>query len=158
MKSGYDMNQITERGRKRLDARLVPLNDERNRLLVPPKGWIRAIRDALGMSGVQLGKRLKVSPQTVEAMEKSEAAGTIQLNTLKRAAEALDCTLVYALIPRSSLENTVKNRARQIANAALARVSHTMKLEDQDTGDEDLEARIEDYILHIKDRDLWNST
>jgi predicted DNA-binding mobile mystery protein A len=158
MKSGYDMNQIAERGRKRLDARLVPLNDERSRLFIPPKGWIRAIRDALGMSGVQLAKRLKVSPQTVEAMEKSEAAGTIQLNTLKRAAEALDCTLVYALIPRTSLENTVKNRARQIANAALARVSHTMKLEDQDTGDENLEARIEDYIRHIKDRDLWTDT
>ena len=152
------MNQIAERGRKRLDARLMPLNDERERLLVPPKGWIRAIRDALAMSGVQLAKRLKVSPQTVEAMEKSEAAGTVQLNTLKRAAEALDCTLVYALVPRTSLENTVKNRARQIANAALARVSHTMKLEDQDIGDEDLEARIEDYIRHIKDRDLWNST
>jgi predicted DNA-binding mobile mystery protein A len=152
------MNQIAEHGRKRLDARLVPLNDERKRLLVPPKGWIRAIRDALSMSGVQLAKRLKVSPQTVEAMEKSEAAGTIQLNTLRRAAEALDCTLVYALIPRTSLENTVKNRARQIANAALARVSHTMKLEDQDTGDDDLEARIEDYIRHIKDRDLWNGT
>jgi predicted DNA-binding mobile mystery protein A len=152
------MNHIAERGRKRLDARLAQLNDEHKRLLVPPKGWIRAIRDALGMSGVQLAKRLKVSPQTVEAMEKSEAAGTIQLNTLKRAAEALDCTLVYALIPRTSLESTVKNRARQIANAALARVSHTMKLEDQDTGDEDLEARIEDYIRHIKDRDLWNGT
>jgi predicted DNA-binding mobile mystery protein A len=152
------MNQIAERGRQRLDARLIPLNDERKRLLVPPKGWIRAIRDALGMSGVQLAKRLKVSPQTVEAMEKSEAAGTIQLNTLKRAAEALDCTLVYVLIPKTSLENTVRNRARQIATAALARVSHTMKLEDQDTGDEDLEARIEDYIRHIKDRDLWNVT
>jgi predicted DNA-binding mobile mystery protein A len=149
------MNEIAERGRKRLDARLIPLNDERNRLLVPPKGWIRAIRDALGMSGVQLAKRLKVSPQTVEAMEKSEAAGTIQLNTLKRAAEALDCTLVYALIPRTSLENTVRNRERQIATAALARVSHTMKLEDQDTGPGESETRIEDYIRHIKDRDLW---
>ncbi|MEA2891093.1 MAG: hypothetical protein QOI05_1886 [Bradyrhizobium sp.] len=151
------MNEIAERGRRRLDARLVPLSGERQRLLVPPKGWIRAIRDALGMSGVQLAKRLKVSPQTVEALEKSEAAGTIGLNTLKRAAEALDCTLVYALIPNTSLENTVNNRARQIATAALARVSHTMKLEDQDTGDEELEARIEDYIRHIKDRDLWNS-
>jgi predicted DNA-binding mobile mystery protein A len=150
------MNQIAERGRKRLDARLVSLNDELKRLLVPPKGWIRAIRDALGMSGVQLAKRLKVSPQTVEAMEKSEAAGTIQLNTLKRAAEALDCTLVYALIPKTSLENTVRNRERQIATAALARVSHTMKLEDQDTGPGESEARIEDYIRHIKDRDLWN--
>ena len=151
------MNQIAEQGRKRLDARLVPLNDERKRLLVPPKGWIRAIRDALGMSGVQLAKRLKVSPQTVEAMEKSEAAGTIQLNTLKRAAEALDCTLVYALVPRTSLEDNVRNRARQIATTALARVSHTMKLEDQDTGSGELEARIDDYIRHIKDRDLWNS-
>jgi predicted DNA-binding mobile mystery protein A len=152
------MNEITEHGRKRLDARLVPLKGERNRLLVPPKGWIRAIRDALAMSGVQLAKRLKVSPQTIEAMEKSEAAGTIQLNTLKRAAEALDCTLVYALVPKTSLENTVNNRARQIATAALARVSHTMKLEDQDTGDDELKARIEDYARHIKDRDLWNST
>jgi predicted DNA-binding mobile mystery protein A len=151
------MNTIAERGRKRLDTRLAALNDERKRLHVPPKGWIRAIRDALGMSGVQLGKRLKVSPQTVEAMEKSETAGTIQLNTLRRAAEALDCTLVYALVPRTSLENTVNNRARQIATAALARISHTMKLEDQDTGDGELEARIEDYIRHIKDRDLWNS-
>jgi predicted DNA-binding mobile mystery protein A len=150
------MNSVAERGRKRLDARLASLSDERNRLQVPPKGWIRAIRDALGMSGVQLGKRLKVTPQTVEAMEKSEAAGTIQLNTLKRAAEAMDCTLVYALVPRTSLENTVRNRARQIATAALARVSHTMKLEDQDTRDEDPEPRIEDYIRHIKDRDLWN--
>jgi predicted DNA-binding mobile mystery protein A len=109
------------------------------------------------MSGVQLGKRLEVSPQTVEAMEKSEVAGTIQLNTLRRAAEALDCTLVYALVPKTSLENTVNNRARQIATAALARVSHTMKLEDQDTGDGEPETRIEDYIRHIKDRDLWNS-
>jgi predicted DNA-binding mobile mystery protein A len=150
------MNQIAERGRQRLDARLIPLNDEHKRLLVPPRGWIRAIRDALGMSGVQLAKRLKVSPQTVEAMEKSEVAGTIQLNTLKRAAEALDCTLVYALIPRTSLENTVRNRARQIATSALARVSHTMKLEDQDTGPGESETRIEDYIRHIKDRDLWN--
>jgi predicted DNA-binding mobile mystery protein A len=108
------------------------------------------------MSGVQLGKWLKVSPQTVDAMEKSEAAGTIQLNTLGRAAEALDCTLVYALVPKTSLENTVNNRARQIATAALARISHTMKLEDQDTGDEELEALIEDYIRQIKDRDLWN--
>jgi predicted DNA-binding mobile mystery protein A len=108
------------------------------------------------MSGVQLGKRLKVSPQTVEAMEKSEAAETIQLNTLRRAAEALDCTLVYALVPKTSLENTVNNRARQIATAALARLSHTMKLEDQDTGDEEREALIEDYVRHIRDRDLWN--
>jgi predicted DNA-binding mobile mystery protein A len=127
-----------------------------NRLQPPPKGWIRAIRDALGMSGVQLAKRLRVTPQTAEALERSETAGTIQLNTLRRAAEAMDCTLVYALVPKTSLENMVDARARSIALTDLARVSHTMKLEDQDTGDREIEARIEEYIQHIKERDLWN--
>lgn len=108
------------------------------------------------MSGVQLAKRLRVTPQTAEALEKSETAGTIQLNTLRRVAEAMDCTLVYALVPRTSLENMVDARARSIALTDLARVSHTMKLEDQDTGDREMEARIEEYIQHIKERDLWN--
>jgi predicted DNA-binding mobile mystery protein A len=150
------MNPIKERARRSLDERLVHLNEDAKRLHQPPKGWIRAIRDALGMSGVQLAKRLRVSPQTAEAMEKSEAAGTIQLNTLRRAAEAMDCTLVYALVPRTSLENTVEARARRMALLDLARVSHTMKLEDQDTGDREMEARIQEYIRHIKERDLWN--
>ncbi|MGO6762544.1 helix-turn-helix domain-containing protein, partial [Rhizobium ruizarguesonis] len=61
-----------------------------DRFRAPPKGWVRALRDALGMTGAQLGTRIGVRPQTVEAIEKSEAAGTIQLNTLRRAAEALD--------------------------------------------------------------------
>lgn len=132
------------------------LNSDTQRLHPPPKGWIRSIRDALGMSGVQLAKRLCVSPQTVEAMEKSEAAGKIQLNTLRRAAEAMDCALVYALVPRTSLENMVETRARRIALTDLARVSHTMKLEDQDTGDREIEVRIQEYIRHIKERELWN--
>jgi predicted DNA-binding mobile mystery protein A len=64
---------------------------------------MRAIRDAIGMSGVQLAKKLGVRPQTIEAFERSEATGAIQLKTLRRAAEALDCTLVYALVPKASL-------------------------------------------------------
>lgn len=151
------MNPIKERARRSLDERLTPISRDMGRFHAPPKGWIRAIRDALGMSGVQLARRLRVSPQTAEAMEKSEVAGTIQINTLRRAAEAMNCTLVYALIPKTPLENMVKERARQIAIADLARVSHTMKLEDQDTGDRELEARIQEHIRNIKERDLWNN-
>lgn len=77
----------------------------------------------------QLGSRIGVRPQTIEAIEKSEAAGTIQLNTLRRAAEALDCTLVYALVPNSSLQAVVEARARKIAIRELQRVAHTMRLE-----------------------------
>ena len=148
--------KLGNRARQRLDERLSALKPE-DRFLPPPKGWIRAIRDAIGMSGVQLAFRLGVRPQTVEAVEKSEATGSIQLKTLRRAAEAMDCTLVYALVPNTSLEDSVAKRARKIAMRDLQRVAHTMKLEAQGTGDADMEARIEAYIRDvIKDRDLWN--
>lgn len=108
------------------------------------------------MSRTQLASRLRVRPQTVESLEKSEAAGAVQLSTLRRAAEALDCTLVYALVPNTSLENAVKQRARRIAIRDLQRVAHSMKLEAQETGNAGMEARIEAYIREvIKDRDLW---
>jgi len=148
-------SEARARGRQRLDERLSAIKPI-ERFQPPPRGWIRAIRDALGMSGAQLAARLRVRPQTVETIEKSEASGSAQLNTLRRAADALDCTLVYALVPKSSLDEAVKKRARKIALRDLRRVTHTMKLEAQGTNDADLEARIETYIRDlIKDRDLW---
>ncbi len=149
-------NETRQRARQRLDERLTALKPE-DRFQPPPKGWIRAIREALGMNGVQLAKRLRTKPQNVEALEKSEASGTIQLSTLRRAAEALDCRLVYALVPNSSLESAVHERARKIAMRDLGRVAQTMTLEAQGTGDADLEARIERYIRdELRERDLWN--
>ena len=147
---------VRHRARARLDQRLSTLQNPEH-LQPPPKGWIRAIRDAIGMTGPQLASRLGVRPQTVDALEKSEAIGTISLQTLRRAAEALECTLVYALVPKTSLEDAVTKRARKIALHDLKRVAHTMKLEAQQTGDADLEERIEAYIRdRIKDRDLWS--
>jgi predicted DNA-binding mobile mystery protein A len=144
-----------KRARLRLDERLGILRPA-DRFQPPPKGWIRAIRDAIGMTGTQLATRLGVRPQTVESIEKSEEAGRIQLQTLRRAAEALDCTLIYALVPKSSLEGAVAARARRIAIRDLQRVAHTMTLEAQDTGDADMEARVEAYIRDVlRERNLW---
>jgi predicted DNA-binding mobile mystery protein A len=150
------MNSARTLARLRLDERLSTLPPD-EQLRPPPRGWVRAIRDALGMSGRQLAERMSVSPQTVDAIERSEAAGTVQLDTLRRAAEAMDCTLVYALTPRSSLDAMVAERARRIALRALERVDRTMAIEDQASGDADREARIADYIRDaIKERDLWD--
>lgn len=146
------------RARKVLDDRLVPADLPRpeTRYKPPPKGWIRAIRDALGMSSEQLGRRLSLRSQSIDDWEKTEANGSIQLATLRRAADALDCTLVYALIPKTSLEETVQSRARRIAMRELKRVAHTMKLEDQATDDIDQKEQIAEYIRdHVKERDLW---
>jgi hypothetical protein len=75
---------------------------------------------------------------------------------LRRAAEALDCTLVYALVPRSSLQDSVESRARQIATREVDRIAHTMKLEAQKAGDDDRQARIDDFVREvIRYRDLW---
>jgi predicted DNA-binding mobile mystery protein A len=156
-KSGSSMkNDAKARARQRLDERLLPLKPE-DRFRPPPKGWVRAIRDAIAMTGVQFGRRLGIKPQSVDALEQSEASGAIQLKTLRRAAEALDCTLVYALVPNDSLENAVRERARKIALRELGRVAHTMKLEAQETPSAKADERIDAYIRdNVKERDLWD--
>ena len=150
---------IRSKARKELDNRLVsadPIRPE-TRYKPPSKGWVRAIRDALGMSSEQLARRVSLRSQSIDDWEKAEVNGSIQLRTLRRAADALDCTLVYALIPKSTLEGLVQSRARNIAIRDLKRVSHTMKLENQATEVDDQLARIEEYIReHVKDRDIWN--
>jgi predicted DNA-binding mobile mystery protein A len=147
-----------KRARERLDERLGPLKPA-ERFRAPPKGWVRAIRDALGMSGVQFAARLGVQPPSVAALEASEESGSIQLKTLRRAAEGLDCTLVYALVPNDSLEDAVHARARKIALRDLGRVAHTMKLEAQETPDGATDERIEAYIRdNVKERDLWDKS
>lgn len=124
---------------------------------MPPKGWMRAIRDAIGMTGSQLARRLRMTAQAVVSLERSEANGKIQLNTLRRAAEAMDCVLVYALVPQTSLTEMVDRRVRELALQALKRVSHSMALEDQ-AADRDLEKRVQTYIdTALRDRDLWES-
>ena len=66
----------------------------------PPSGWIKAVREALGMTSAYLAKRLGITLSTATRLELSEAEDRITLATLRRAAEALDCELHYALVPR----------------------------------------------------------
>lgn len=98
-------------------AKLKPLGQTAR----PVKGWLRAIRTGLGMSGVQLARQLGVTPPRVVEMEKSEVDGAISLKVLERAAETMGCVLVYALIPRAgSLEQTLRDQANAaFADAAL---------------------------------------
>lgn len=95
--------------------------------------WIRIIREALGMTTAQLARRVGVSQPRITAIEKAEADDTITLKTLRRVAEALDCKLVYTLVPNQPLEATVRARALEMANEQLGRTHHTMRLENQAT-------------------------
>lgn len=118
------------RARRRLDDRLAGLPPVEV-FAPPPVGWIRAIREALGMTLADLGARMGSSGVAVLSAERNEAAGTIRLGTLRRAAEALDCTLVYAFIPNSSLVGTLERQAERVLERESAAAERSMELESQ---------------------------
>ena len=127
--------------------------------VIPPRGWIRAVREALGMSGRQFAARLGVSPPRVTALEREELSGGLSIKTLRQAAEALDCVFVYALVPRSSLAETVQRQAEKMAGERLARVSHSMLLEEQQLSPEEqrknIAATVEELTRTLP-KDLWD--
>ena len=107
------------------------------------------------MSTTQLAMRLGVKQPSVTAMEQSEARGSIELATLRRAAEALDCTLVYALVPNRPLEATIRDRARALQRRRLDPVEHSMLLEDQKVTVRNSEARLDEFIRETRPRMFW---
>src|SRR6204780_1240210 len=126
-------NQVSIRSRELLDGHFEEWQQLRG-LARPPRGWVRAIREALGMSAAALAARLGTTAGAVIRLEQSEARDRIRLETLRRAADALGCDLIYVLVPRRPLTEVVEDRAREIAHEHLAAVEQTMLLEDQATG------------------------
>lgn len=133
--------QLAAIARTSLDDRVAPLRAFSS-TPAPNGGWIRAIREALGMSATAFAQRCGTTRQTAQSYEANEADGSIRLETLRRAAEALDCRLVYALVPNTTLNEMVANQARRIAEAELSRVDQTMLLENQRVDARELEAQI----------------
>lgn len=143
--------------RKQLDKRLNILQNMDN-LARPSPGWVKAIRQALGMTTAQLASKLGVSQPRVLAIEKAEASGSIKLETLERAAQALDCRLVYTLVPRKPLESMVVDRARELAKKRLQATSHNMALEDQRVDTTDEQEHLERLVQKLLDQPgskLW---
>lgn len=97
----------------------------------PAKGWIRAIRSALGISSAVLGERLGMTDSGLRKLEEAEAADAITLGTLRKVAASLGCELQYALVPSQSLEEQVNEQALRVARARVERISQSMLLEDQ---------------------------
>lgn len=136
-----------ETARRHLDARLSKIAiDSMKR---PPKGWIRAIRDALGMTTTQLAKRLGVAHPRIIAIEKEETLGNLKLSTLERAADALGCELVYALVPRQDLASMAKAQAVKKAKALMQNAEYTMQLEAQSSSREDDARQLETLVQEL---------
>ena len=143
--------------RKQLERRLAPLREMT--LVAPPKGWIKALRESLGMTARQLAARMGVAPSRIPVIEKAEITGATTLKTLRQAAAAMNCAFVYAFVPIESLDDMLRARATQKARRDVARLDHTMRLENQALLKSDLDAeqqRTIDRTLAGSLRGIWD--
>ncbi len=123
---------------------------------LPRSGWIRAIRDALGMSTSELAQRVGLTKGRISQIERAEQERSLTLDTLDRVADALGCRVEYVLVPRQPLDDMVWEQAQAKAVAEIAAVHHTMALEDQRPDAESTRRRIdEEARRYIGKRGLW---
>ena len=129
-------------------------------VIVPPIGWIKAIRNGIGMSMEQLGKKLSITKQGVMDMEKREKEGAITIKSMQEIAKAIDMQFVYGFLPKAgSLEQMIEYRALEIATKIVQRTSTSMKLEDQVNSKERIENAIKERASEIINRTpkiLWD--
>ena len=120
-------------------------------------GWIRSLRQALGLSAAALGRRMNLAQQSVVQFEENERNGAITLGSLRRVAEALDAELIYAIVPRKNLRDTIFERAEALAKERVAPVAQSMQLEAQGISEQELSERITELAreLERRPRQLW---
>ena len=134
--------------REQMQAKLRRL--EPLRKAEPPRhGWVRAIREALGMTGSQLAGRLGTVRQRISRIEQDEVCGKVTLETMRKTAEAMGCDFIYALIPRSDLTGIVTRQVEKLAKARLERASATMRLEAQELTPRQKRKALEDEVQAI---------
>ncbi len=148
----------TALARKNLDKRLTPLRE--GHYLAPPGGWVKAIREALGLTARQLADRMNTVPSRISKIEKDEVNGGTSLRTLREAAEAMNCTLIYAIVPTKPLDDILRDQAERKAEKNLWRNNHTMKLENQALTSTDLRDERERLVRELlagSPRRVWDN-
>lgn len=127
---------------------------------IPPTGWIKATRTALGMSMQQLGNKLSITKQGILDFEKREKEGSISIKTLREIGQAMDMQLVYAFVPKDgSLDALIERRASELATKIVLRTANTMNLEDQGNSKKRIEKAIKERADELKNempKILWD--
>jgi len=128
---------------------------------MPKHGWVRELRQSLGMTMQDLGERLGVIKQRIDRIEKDEVEGKVSLKTLQETAEALNCELVYFFVPRGQgLQNMLEEQALLAAKEIVSATENTMSLEKQDTSKEAQRLLIEELaqeMVNKEDKKIWRA-
>jgi predicted DNA-binding mobile mystery protein A len=143
--------------REQLDKKLIPLKTLANSG-IPETGWIKSIREALGMSAKDVAKKVGIDQSRISRLENAEKNGNVKLSSLQRIAMGLGMDFVYGFVPKNTLETLVREQALKIAKEKMKRLSHTMHLELQELNDEEKENALKDMIDKIlieEPKDFW---
>ena len=144
--------------RDQLDKKLVTLKAF-SASATPKQGWIKTIREALGLSSAQLGKKAGIDQSRISRLEAAEKDGNIRLASLQKIAAGLKMKFVYGFVPEESLESMAREQAKKIASKRLASMEHTMKLERQGLSSEEQAKALNDMIQKIlidPPKDFWD--
>ncbi len=144
--------------REQLDAKLKPLKEFSSQMF-PEDGWIKTIRQAVGLTISQLSKKAGMDPSRVSRLEKQEKEGKLTVSSLKKIANGLGMKFVYGFVPEKTLEDIVYTQAKKIVTQRLQQLEQTMGLEAQSLSDEERKKAREDMILKtlIDDpKDFWD--
>ena len=150
------LNKNIKLSREQLDKKLQQV--AKSGAFVPPRGWIRAIRESLGMSQAQLAKRLKVTRQSLNRMENEEIKGSLELKTLRKIANALSCELIYVFLPKKNLGQIVEDQALLLAKRIVSETEKHMLLENQGTRQDFQKKMIADLAEELKGagKKIWD--
>lgn len=131
------MRMINDIVRQGLDKRVPELQKAKEFAVRPTRGWLRAVREAIGAKQDAVAKRMGVKRQSYARLEETETRDSISLSSLQKAADAMDCEVVYYLVPKSAVAaNYTELAARHDpAFKHLKAAEHSMTLEDQGVGD-----------------------
>lgn len=125
----------------------------------PQQGWIKTIRDALGLSASQLGKKAGIDQSRISRLENAEKSGNLKLSSLQKIAKGLNMRFVYGFVAETTLETMVQEQARRIAVKRLKTLDNTMRLEKQGLPEEEKKKALDDMIEKIlidNPKDFWD--
>ena len=125
----------------------------------PHGGWIRTIRNSLGMTTTQLAKRIGISQSALTLHEKREKTGSIKIQTLRKIATALNCKLAYSFVPNENLERFIERKAMEKALEILKTIEHTMALENQSISKNESHHQLQELIKELKNnpKKIWEN-
>lgn len=146
---------------KQLDRQLKEWQAVSNKYGKPRDGWVKTLRVALSMSAEQLANRLGLKRSRITQLENAEIHDAVTLRTLREAANAMECDLVYAIVPKgnATLEDILRKRAEKVACERIARVAHSMALEEQSLDTNTLKNQQSDLassLLEHLNKKLWS--